>query len=286
MRSPAHTRAVGQLVAAALCWSLGGLLIKSVGWPGLAVSGGRGLVAALFLVATHRGLRFRLDGPQLLGAAGFAACTITFCVATKLTTAANAILLQYTAPVWIALFGAWFLGEKATRLDWLIIAVVLGGMALFFADSLDFAHKAGNAVAALSGVCFAGMTIALRRQKDGSPVESIILGNLLAFLVGLPWILRAPALAPAGWVSLLLLGIVQLGVSYWLYARAIRHVTALEAVLIPVLEPLLNPLWVLLAVGEKPTPLSLAGGAVVLAAVSFRAVESIRGRAGLDAAAA
>ncbi|HVS53922.1 MAG TPA: DMT family transporter [Opitutaceae bacterium] len=276
--NPAHTRSVLLLVAAALCWSLAGLLIKNVAtlWPGLAVAGGRGAIAAVFLLATNRGLRFRFSRAQLLGAFAYAACTITFCWATTLTTAANAILLQYTAPVWVALFGAWFLGEPPRRADWIAIVVVLGGMTLFFADSLELAHVLGNTIAIVSGVCFAGMTIALRRQKDTSASESIILGNALAFLVGLPWIVRAPALDAAGWTSLLLLGVVQLGVSYWLYARAIRHVTALEAVLIPVIEPILNPVWVLLALHEKPTPLALVGGAIVLVAVTLRAFASIR----------
>jgi drug/metabolite transporter (DMT)-like permease len=275
--NPAHTRAVSYLVLAALCWSLGGLLIKAVAWPALAVAGGRGLIAGLFLIATNRRLRFHFSRIQLLGAIGYAACTVTFCVATKLTTAANAILLQYTAPVWIALFGAWFLGERATRADWLTIAVVLGGMALFFADSLELASVVGNSLAVLSGISFAGMTIALRKQKDGSPVESIILGNLLAFAIGLPWILRAPALTATGWMSLAILGVVQLGISYWLYARAIKQVTALEAVLIPVIEPILNPIWVLIAMHERPSPFAIAGGTVVLSAVTLRAVASIRG---------
>lgn len=280
MKDAAHTRAVGLLVLAALCWSLGGLLIKAVTWPPLAVAGGRGLIAALFLLATNRGLRFHFSRAQVAGAIGYAACTVTFCTATKLTTAANAILLQYTAPVWVALFGAWFLGERATRADWVTIAVVLGGMTLFFADSLEMSAVLGNSIAVVSGVCFAGMTIALRRQKDGSPVESIILGNLLAFLIGLPWIVSAPALSATGWGALAMLGVVQLGVSYWLYARAIKHVSALEAVLIPVIEPILNPIWVLLMLGEKPSVLALVGGAIVLGAVTWRALASIRGRAG------
>ena len=269
-----------QLVAAALCWSLGGLLIKEVAtsWPGFAVAGGRGLIAAGFLLVTNRGLRFHFSRAQLIGAVSYAAVTVTFCVANTLTTAANAILLQYTAPVWVALFGAWFLGERATRADWLTIAVVLGGMALFFADSLELKHLAGNAIAVVSGVCFAGMAIALRKQKDTSASESIILGNLLAFLVGLPWIVRAPPLGATGWTALVVLGVVQLGVSYWLYARAIKHVTALEAVLVPVIEPILNPVWVLLALHERPTPLALAGGAIVLGAVTLRAVVSVRAR--------
>lgn len=277
VNNPAHTRAVGLLVLAALCWSTGGLLIKAVEWPPLAVAGGRGLIAALFLVATNRGLRFHFSRAQTIGALGYAACTVAFCTATKLTTAANAILLQYTAPVWIALFGAWFLGERATRSDWATIVAVLGGMALFFGDSLDATSLWGNSIGALSGVFFAVMTIALRRQKDGSPVESIILGNLLAFAIGLPWIVTAPMLNAVGWSALIALGLVQLGASYWLYARAIRHVTALEAVLIPVIEPILNPVWVLLLIGEKPSGLAIVGGGVVLAAVTWRAVQSIRG---------
>lgn len=278
MNLPDHRRAVGQLIAAAFCWSLGGLLIKAIAWPPLAVAGGRGLIAALFLIALGRGLKFHFSRPQVLGAIAYAACTVTFCVATKLTTAANAILLQYTAPVWIALFGAWLLGERATRADWFTIFAVLGGMGLFFADNLALAGHLGNALAILSGVCFAGMTIALRRQKDGSPVDSIILGNLLAFVIGLPWIIDAPALPPTGWGALLLLGSVQLGFSYWLYARAIRHVTALEAVLIPVIEPLLDPFWVLLALGERPSLQALIGGAIVLTAITVRGVLALRAR--------
>jgi drug/metabolite transporter (DMT)-like permease len=284
----AHTRSVLLLVVAALCWSLGGLLIKAVGWPPLAVAGGRGVIAAIFLFLTNRRLRFHFSRDQVLGAIAYAACTVTFCAATKLTTAANAILLQYTAPVWVALFGAWFLGERATRADWITIVVVLSGMGLFFADSIEFSHVLGNTIAIISGVCFAGMTIALRKQKDSSATESIILGNLIAFAVGLWWIVSAPPLAATDWTALIVLGVVQLGISYWLYARAIKHVTALEAVLIPVIEPILNPLWVLLAPPhEKPTFFALVGGAIVLSAVTVRAVISVRaGRRRMQLAAA
>src|SRR5881394_2049276 len=113
LKDAAHSRSLLLLVFAALCWSLGGLLIKNVGaiWPGLAVAGGRGAIAAGFLLVTNRGLRFHFSRDQILGAIGYAACTLTFCLATTMTTAANAILLQYTAPIWIALGGAWFLGE-------------------------------------------------------------------------------------------------------------------------------------------------------------------------------
>lgn len=276
----AHTRSVLQLVGAALCWSFAGVLIKSVAatWPGLAVAGGRGIIAAAFLVLTNRGLRFHFSRDQIIGAVGYAACTVTFCTATTLTSAANAILLQYTAPIWVALLSAWLLGERATRADWVTIVAALGGMALFFKDSLTLGHLDGDLLGALSGLCFAAMTIALRRQKDGSAVESIILGNTLAFVIGLPWIISAPPLPPTGWAALGALGVIQLGVSYWLYARAIRHVTALEAVLIPVIEPILNPVWVLIFMHEKPSGWALAGGTIVLTAVTVRALMSIRQR--------
>ena len=277
MRSPEHARAVGLMAVAALCWSLGGLLIKSVAWPPLAVAGGRGLIAAAFLAVFAPRFRFTWSAAQIGGAVAYAGTTILFVTANKLTTAANAILLQYTAPVWIALFGAWFLGERATRADWFTIAVVFGGMALFFCDDLQFAGFAGNLVALASGVAFASMTLLLRKQKDTSAEESIFLGNLLAGVIGIPFMFSAHSVPSVrGWIALALLGVVQLGVSYLLYARAIRHVTALEAVLIPVIEPILNPVWVLLALGERPGPLSLLGGVIVLSAVTMRTLHSLR----------
>ena len=275
----AHTRSVFLLIASALCWSLGGLLVKSVPWPSLAVSGGRGLIAALFLLATNRHLRFHLSRDQILGALGYALCTIAFCIATKLTTAANAILLQYTAPVWVALLGAWLLGERATRADWWTIAATFVGMAVFLYDGLRLNDLAGILLAIASGVSFAAMIVLLRKQRNVSTIEPVIIGNVFGFLIGLPWIWSAPWPDQRSVGALLLLGVFQLGIPYLLYSRAIRHVTALEAVLIPVIEPILNPLWVLLVIGEKPSPLALLGGTIVLGAVTWRALDSILRRA-------
>jgi drug/metabolite transporter (DMT)-like permease len=279
VKDPAHTRSVGLLLLAALCWSLGGVLLKSVAWPPLAVAGGRGFIAAVFLLLVGgRSLRFTWTPLQLGTAAAYAGCTVLFAAANRLTTAANAILLQYTAPVWVALFGAWLLGERATRADWLTIAVVFAGMGVFLYDGLRLHDLAGILVAIASGVCFAAMILLLRKQKDGSPIESVILGNLLAFLTGLPAIWTAPPLAGRGALALLLLGVVQLGLAYLLYVRAIRHVTALEAVLLPVIEPILNPVWVMLAIGERPSPLALVGGVIVVTAVTWRAAATVRSR--------
>lgn len=277
VHNPEHRQAVGLLLLTALGWSLGGVLMKSVDWPPFAVGGGRGLVAAVFLLAVRgRTLRFTWTPLQLGTALAFTGCTILFAAATKLTTAANAILLQYTAPVWVALLGAWLLGERARRADWWTIAVTFVGMGVFFYDGLKFNNLTGILLAIASGVSFAVMIVLLRKQGAGSTIEAVILGNLLGFLIGLPAMCTAPWPDPRSLIALLVLGVVQLGIPYLLYSRAIRHVTALEAVLIPVIEPILNPIWVLLLIGEKPTRLSLLGGAIVLGAVTWRAVASIR----------
>lgn len=251
--------------------------MKSIDWPPFAVAGGRGLIAALFLLAvTGRKLRFQWGLLPIATAVAYAGCTVLFAAANKLTTAANAILLQYTAPVYVALLGALLLKERPTRADWLTIAVVFGGMAVFLYEGLRFNDLPGILLAIASGICFAAMIVFLRLQKDNAPIGSIILGNLLGFFIGLPAMIGAPAPDGNGLLALLVLGVVQLGLPYLLYARAIRHVTALEAVLIPVIEPILNPVWVMLVIGERPSPLSLFGGAIVLGAVTLRAIASIR----------
>jgi drug/metabolite transporter (DMT)-like permease len=277
MRDPAHTRSVGLLVGASLFWSLAGVLFKYVEWPGLAAAAGRGLIAGTFLLLVcWRSVRFTWTPIQLGAALVYTVCTLLFALANKMTTAANAILLQYTAPVWAALLGAWVLRERPTQSDWITVVVVFGGLSLFLYDGLQIGRLAGIFVALGSGIGFAAMPILMRKQPEGATIEPIILGNFCAGLAGLPWLLSAPSLPPSGWLALLLLGVVQLGFAYLLYSRAIRHVTALEAVLIPVLEPVLNPLWVMLALGERPSSSALLGGAIVLGAVTIRAVVSIR----------
>lgn len=277
MKEPAHTKAVGLLLICAVLWSSAGVLIKFIDWPPLAVAGGRGLIAGLFLLLVHRPLRFTWSPLQLGASLAYLGCTVPFAVATKLTSAANAILLQYTAPVWVALLGAWFLGERATKADWFAILLVLVGMSLFFAHGLELQGALGNGLAIFSGISFACMAMLMRKQKDGSPIESIIIGNLLGAVIGLPFAIGQPLPSLEGLGALVALGVLQLGVPYLLYVRAIKHVTALEAVLIPVVEPVLNPIWVLFFIGEKPGLLAIAGGGLIVSAVTWRAFAAVRG---------
>lgn len=237
----------------------------------MAIAGARSAIAALTLFLFLRRPRFTWSSAQLGGALAYAATVILFVAATKLTTAANAILLQYTAPVYIALAGAWFLGERTSRLDWVTIVLVMCGMTLFFFDNLTVAGYWGNICAIISAVTFAWFTLFMRKQKGGSPLESVLLGNILAALIGLPFMFESlPDLS--GWAGLALLGIFQLGLPYLFYAKAIRHVRALDAILIPVVEPILNPLWVLLMTGETPGWLALIGGVIVVGSVVMRGV--------------
>lgn len=266
-----HPKAILLLAITAMLWSIGGLFIKLVNANPMAIAGVRGAVASLTLLLIIRKPKFNWSLPQICAALSYAATGILFVTSNKTTTAANAILLQFTAPVYVALLGSWFLKEKTRLIDWITIFAVLGGMVLFFMDNLNMNGVLGNVLAAISGISMALFTIFMRKQKDGSPIESSLLGNILIAVVGLPF-LSVSSPDPSGWIYLIILGVVQIGIPYALYAKAIKHSTALEAILIPVLEPLLNPVWVFLMLGEIPGPLSLAGGLIVLAAVTIRCV--------------
>jgi drug/metabolite transporter (DMT)-like permease len=270
-----HLRALGLLTATAVLWSFGGVLIKSVPWNPLAIAGVRSLIALPVLLAAARRNPLPRSGDEAWGAAAYALTVISFVSATKLTTAANAILLQYTAPVWVVLFGRLLLGERVKRFDLAAIAVTFCGMGLFFMDRLSLSGAGGNALAILSGLAFALLAVFLRRQKNASPVSSVLLGNLLTAAIGLPFA-GPPWPDAAGWAALLLLGVFQIGLSYVLYTAAIRHVPALEAILILFVEPVLNPVWVFLVLGETPGPWAFAGGAVVIGAVLARSVLALR----------
>ncbi len=259
------------LAGAALLWSLGGLFIKSVAWNPIAIAGMRSAIAAFVMFLYKRKFEFNWSKAQIAGAIAYTSTVILFVSANKLTTAANAILLQYSAPIYVAMMGQWFLNERTTKLDWLTIGVVCGGMLLFFLDNLSAGNLWGNVLAILSGVAFASLTVLSRKQKDGSPLESLFLGNLLTACIGLPFMLQS---MPDGksWLVLILLGTVQLGLSYILYSIAIKQVTALEGILVPIIEPILNPLWVWLLLGEKPGQWALVGGTIVLVAVTARCI--------------
>jgi len=264
-----RAKAILYLVIASVLWSTGGMLIKLVDWNPVAIAGTRSGIAALVMLAFVRKPKFSKSKTQIAGAAFYMSTVILFVSANKLTTAANAILLQYTAPIWVAVLGMWLLKEKTLRVDWIAICAVMAGMVLFFIGDLGGGALAGNLLSILSGLFLALTVIFLRLQKDGTQIEMTLLGNLMTFIVGIPFIIQVTPDVKSI-VGILILGVFQLGISYILFSLAVRHVSALEAILIPVIEPILNPIWVFLATGEQPGALALVGGLIVVAAVTLR----------------
>ena len=257
------------LVITGLLWSTGGLLIKNVDSNPLAISGMRSIIASLVILVALGKPKFTWSFSQIASALAYTITVILFVSANKMTTAANAILLQSTAPIYVALLSAWILKEEVRLLDWITIVTVFGGMALFFLENLDSRGMVGNIMAVASGVTFALFNVFMRLQKDGSPMESVLLGNILTAVVGIPFLIGSlPSLS--GWVNLIILGVAQLGLSYVFYSEAIKHSTALEAVLILMIEPILSPVWVFLFIGEVPGKLPMIGGAIVIGAITIR----------------
>lgn len=181
---------------------------------------------------------------------------------------------EQTNAVWCVVGAAtlWSLAGLLIRsIDWVLMATTLSGVGLFFLDQITLTGFWGNVLALASGLSFAGLAMLLRKPKDAWPVDSVLLGNVLTALVFLPFC-GGPWPGLRGWGALVLLGVFQLGLSYVLFARGIRHVRALEASLISTIEPVLNPLWVLLFIGERPQFWAIVGGIVVLTSATVRSV--------------
>jgi drug/metabolite transporter (DMT)-like permease len=269
--------AIASLVLCAVLWSSAGILVKLVNWDPFAIAGIRSLVGAVTMLAFIGNPRFTFSFNQIMAAACYSATMILFILANKLTTSANAVLLQYIEPVFIVLFGRFLLeDEKTSVIDWVVIAGVFGGMILLFLDDLSFKANFGNVLAVISGVAFALTTIFMRRQKDGRPTDSFLLAHALTFAISIPFILRSGTPDMTGGLGLLLLGVFQMGIPSVLYGRGVRGVTAISAALITMLEPVLNPVWVAVFVGEYPSSRAIAGGCVIVACVTLRTVFKAR----------
>jgi DME family drug/metabolite transporter len=261
------------VLGAALLWSTGGLGVKALADPPLKVAFFRSgfAAAALLLLLRPRWPRFTLAFAVAL--VSYSACLITFVVATKWTTAANAIFLQYSGVVWVLLLSPILLHEPFRRRDAAAIAAALGGMALFFVGKFH-SGGAGDAMAMLSGVFFAGLVIALRSERDAGAEAAVTYGNVLACAALLPFVAGDLSLTTRSTAILTFLGVFQIAGAYVLFVRGLNYVTATQASLFGMLEPVANPIWVFLFLGERPGVFALAGGAIVLAAIAWRTMGS------------
>ncbi len=278
MSGAADSRRGLVLVAtAALLWSSSGLFIKILPMGALQIAGVRSLVAALTLVAVlaARGrLRaLRLDALGWACAAAYAGVLVFFVAATKLTTAANAIFLQYAAPIYLVFLAPRVFNRHLHRRDLVAVGATVGGMSLFFVGRLQSGGLAGNLLGVASGLCLALFTLALKlmgtRNPDRDPVGAIVLGNLLVALLCAP--VALPGLRPT-WSQgaiLLYLGAFQIGLAYLLFNAGMRRLSATIAVVTGTLEAIFNPVWVFLGIGERPSAWAVLGGAIVLGVIAW-----------------
>lgn len=270
------------VLAAVLLWSTGGLFIKLTTLDAYQVTFFRSLFAAITVLILTRKNGLKINGFGILTSIIYALLLFLFVWATKKTTAANAIFLQYTAPIYILILAPFIIGEKFHWRDLLTVVIVLAGMSLFFVGRLRLEDYQGNTAALLSGV-FLGLYIMLLRhpRAEGfNPVIAVIYGNfLLAILTATSGIAALPTMTALDWTAVTFLGIFQIGISYILFIKGVRGGTRpLDASLIGFIEPLLNPVWVFLFVGERPSQWALLGGGIIIAAIALHTIRQYAGR--------
>ena len=264
--------AIIEMLICATLWSIAGIFMKLLPWNGFAVASLRSLIAGLTIAAyiLIRGKRIIINRRTLVTGV-FTACVYTcFAVANKLTTAANAIVLQFTSPVFIVIFSALILKKRIRLSDALVVSFTLLGIALFFFDQLRPGYILGNFVAIAAGMFMAGMFMAVGELEGEQRFSGILIGQTLTFLVGLPFVIATrPEFTAVTTLSILILGVFQLGISYILYVESSKYCPPLACCLLGAAEPLLTPVWVLIFDGERPGVFALIGGVIVVVSITL-----------------
>jgi len=265
------------MVAASVCFSLGGLLIKLIPWNPLAINGARNLIAScvigLYILCTRHRLKWNFT--VFVGAVSMAGVTTLFAIANKLTTAGNTIILQYTAPVWIILLMMLFFGKRPGRLELITIVFVLAGILCFFYEGLSAGRWLGDLLALLSGIFYAGVFM-LNQFERGDALSSMFFGQLACGIFLSPLALRETVFTPQVLTAVFVLGAVQVGLAYIFFSYGTRYTDPVTASIIGAIEPILNPVLVALFYGEQLGRLSLIGAAIVVCAVLYYNIASIR----------
>jgi len=266
------------MAATAFLWSIAGLFIKIIDWDPIAIAGMRSLIASVVIFIYLKHPKIHLSFPQIAAAIANAATMLLFVSANKTTTAANAILLQYFAPVSTVFISTVLLKERARVEHFVALPLVASGMIFMFFDELSSGKFFGNVLAVMSAITFSFYFVFMRMQKDGSPLESILLSHWLTAGIWLVllFFLPAPQVTSKSLIAVATLGIVQIGLSAILFSIAIKRVSAVQANLIAVIEPVLNPIWVFFAIGEAPGANALIGGSIIIIAVTMASVINAR----------
>ncbi len=258
------------MIAASLCFSTGGLLMKVIPWNPLAINGVRNLIACvvigLYLILIRHKLKWNIT--VCIGAISMAGVTTMFTVANKLTTAGNAIILQYTAPIWIVLLMFLFFGKKPDRRALLSIFFVLVGILFFFFDGLSTGKWLGDLFALLSGIFFAGVFM-LNSFEKGDALSSVFFGQLACGIFLSPLVLKETDFSLPVLSAVFVLGAVQVGLAYIFFTTGTKYTNPVTASIINAIEPILNPILVALFYGEMLGTLSLVGAAIVIIGILY-----------------
>lgn len=253
---------------AAVLYSIGGLCIKVIPWNGISINGGRTAIAlvviGLFLAATHHPPR--LNRWVFLGALCVFGTNILYSVANKLTTAANTIVLQFTAPIFVIVFSVIFWKKRPQKLDLAACAVVFGGVLFFFVDSLEMGGGLGNFLALLSGISYAGVFL-MNDMPDSDALSSVFWGEVISACTGLPFLLQETQFPPTAILSLVVLGVFQVALAYILLAIGLKTTPPVMASLVSGIEPVLNPILVAVFCHETMGSFALIGAAIVVVGV-------------------
>lgn len=253
--------------------------MKLIPWNGMSINGGRNLIALLvigaYLLLTKHPLRF--NRYIALGAVCVSGTNILFCIANKMTTAANAIVLQFTAPIFVLLLSMAIWKKKPKKLDIITCAIVLAGVVCFFLDSLEMGGMLGNVLALISGLTYAGVFL-LNEMPDSDPICSVFWGDVISVLTGLPFLLRETAFTPTALTSLVILGAFQVGLAYILICIGLKTTPPVTASLISGIEPVLNPILVAVFYHETIGTMALLGAVIVIGSVVvYNALEARQG---------
>jgi len=252
------------LIIAALMWSLGGLFIKLVDLNPMAITGIRSLGAAVVLLIYIKKPKLYWNRYFFSGVIAYSMMVILYVISIRLTTAANAIFLEFTAPIYVVAFSYFLLNERINRFDIFAMVIIFLGMGLFFMDELSFYGFWGNILALLAGVCLALVTVLIRKEKE-SAFQIVFFGNVLTAIICFPFIIEGfNSTTQIDWFIIFGLGIFQLGIPYLLYTTALKYVSALDAILVGMLEPVFNPIWVYIFIGEAMGEWAFIGAALVI----------------------
>lgn len=261
--------------SASVLYSIGGLCMKLIPWSGVALNGGRCAIAlaiygVYLLAARHKP---KMNRWVALGAAAICGTNVLFATANKMTSAANAIVLQYTAPIFVILLSAVFLKKRAGRLDLAACVVVFLGVVCFFVESLKGGNLIGDGIALISGLTYA-VVFLLNDLPDGDPISSVFWGTILSVLIGLPFMAGQPPLEGTSLISMVVLGVFQTGLAYLCLTIGLRTTPPVTASLVSGIEPILNPVLVAVFYHERIGRLSLIGaGIVVLGVVGYHVLK-------------